>query len=46
LPAFLLVRQGIELWRQAGLPEGELIAEQLLQRVHQPGSQAAPGDIA
>ena len=37
LPAFLLVRQGVELWRQTGLPEGELIAEQLLQRAGQPG---------
>lgn len=36
LPAFLLVRQGIELWRQPGLPEGESIAEQLLQRVYRP----------
>lgn len=40
LPAFLLVRQGIELWRQPGLPEGETIVEQLLQRVGWPGSQA------
>lgn len=39
LPAFLLVRQGIELWRQPGLPEGELIVEQLLRRV---GGTAAP----
>lgn len=42
LPAFLLVRQGLELWRQPGLPEGELIAEQLLQRVRRPGSSPAP----
>lgn len=33
LPAFLLVQQGIELWRQPGLPEGGAIVEQLLQRV-------------
>lgn len=46
LPAFLLVQRGIELWRQSGLPEGELIAEQLLQRVHRPGSPAAPPDLA
>ncbi|RYY21549.1 MAG: thioredoxin [Cytophagaceae bacterium] len=39
LPAFLLVRQGIELWRQPGLPEGETIAEEMLQRVGIPGGQ-------
>lgn len=38
LPAFLLMRQGLELWRQPGLPEGEAIVEQLLQRVDWPGS--------
>lgn len=46
LPAFLLVRQGIELWRQPGLPDGELIAEQLLQRVRRPSGQAAPSNRA
>ena len=33
LPAFVLVRQGVELWRQQGLPEGELIVAQLLARL-------------
>ncbi len=33
LPAFLLVRRGVELWRQQGLPEGELIVDQLLARL-------------
>ncbi|RZK22217.1 MAG: thioredoxin [Hymenobacter sp.] len=43
LPAFLLVRQGVELWRQPGLPAGEHIAEQLLQRVRRPGAAAPSG---
>lgn len=34
LPSFLLLQQGIELWRQPGLPEGEFIVEQLLHRLH------------
>ncbi|MFD1469509.1 thioredoxin [Hymenobacter caeli] len=33
LPAFVLVRQGVELWRQQGLPEGEFIVAQLLARL-------------
>jgi hypothetical protein len=33
LPAFVLVRQGVELWRQQGLPEGEFIVPQLLARL-------------
>ncbi|RZK61605.1 MAG: thioredoxin [Hymenobacter sp.] len=37
LPAFLLVRQGTELWRQPGLPEGERIVEQLLRRASSQG---------
>lgn len=40
LPSFLLGRQGTELWRQPGLPKGEAIVEQLLQRVALPGNQA------
>jgi hypothetical protein len=36
LPAFVLVRQGVELWRQLGLPEGELIVAQLLARLGLP----------
>ena len=30
LPCFVLMRQGVELWRQGGLPEGEVIVPQLL----------------
>ncbi|MDJ0366507.1 thioredoxin [Hymenobacter sp. H14-R3] len=33
LPAFVLVHQGVELWRQQGLPEGEFIVPQLLARL-------------
>ncbi len=33
LPAFVLVQQGVELWRQLGLPEGEVLAQQLLARL-------------
>lgn len=33
LPSFLLLRQGLELWRQPGLPEGESIVEQLLHHL-------------
>ncbi|MBC6990523.1 MULTISPECIES: thioredoxin domain-containing protein [Hymenobacter] len=33
LPSFVLVRQGIELWRQQGLPEGEVTATLLLSKV-------------
>ncbi|TDN39971.1 thioredoxin [Hymenobacter sp. UV11] len=33
LPMCVLVQQGQELWRQPGLPEGELLAEQLLGRL-------------
>ncbi|MDJ0366725.1 thioredoxin [Hymenobacter sp. H14-R3] len=36
LPAFVLVRQGVELWRQQGLPEGEFIVPQLLARLAPP----------
>lgn len=43
LPAFLLVRQGVELWRQPGLPEGEHLAEQLLHRLGLAANPAAPG---
>lgn len=39
LPAFLLMQQGAELWRQPGLPEGELIIEQLLHRLHLAGAK-------
>ncbi len=33
LPAFVLVQQGIELWRQQGLPEGEDLAGLLLSKL-------------
>ena len=33
VPAFVLMRQGKELWRQQGLPEGEFIVFQLLSRL-------------
>lgn len=33
LPAFVLVRQGVELWRQQGLPEGESIVPLLLSKL-------------
>ncbi|MDQ2772335.1 MAG: thioredoxin [Bacteroidota bacterium] len=36
LPAFVLVWKGGELWRQQGLPEGELIVAQLLARLALP----------
>ncbi|GAB3638106.1 hypothetical protein GCM10027422_36960 [Hymenobacter arcticus] len=36
LPAFVLVRRGVELWRQQGLPEGEFIVPQLLARLGVP----------
>ncbi len=41
LPSFVLVRQGVELWRQRGLPEGELIVPLLLSRLR-PTDYAAP----
>ena len=33
LPCFVLVRQGIELWRQGGLPEGEAMVPLLLEKL-------------
>lgn len=33
VPACVLLRDGAELWRQQGLPEGEFIVEELLNRV-------------
>ncbi|OWP61383.1 ammonia monooxygenase [Hymenobacter amundsenii] len=36
LPTFVLMRQGVELWRQQGLPEGEFIVAQLLARLAPP----------
>ena len=36
LPCFVLMRQGVELWRQGGLPEGEAIVPLLLARLYSP----------
>ena len=33
LPAFVLTRQGVELWRQQGLPDAEGIAALLLSKL-------------
>lgn len=33
VPAFVLLRDGAELWRQQGLPEGKLMATELLHRL-------------
>jgi hypothetical protein len=33
LPAFVLIRDGVELWRQQGLPEGERMAAKLLSKL-------------
>ncbi len=33
LPAFVLVQQGVEIWRQPGLPEGETIGPLLLRKL-------------
>ena len=41
LPAFVLVRRGVELWRQQGLPEGEAIVAQLLSKLAPPPAPAA-----
>jgi hypothetical protein len=40
LPAFVLVRRGVELWRQQGLPEGEFIVAQLLGKLAPPPAPA------
>lgn len=40
LPAFVLVRRGVELWRQSGLPEGEFIVAELLSKLAPPGGAA------
>lgn len=41
LPAFVLLRHGVELWHQQGLPEGELIAELLLSKLYLAGAIGA-----
>ena len=33
LPCFVLMRRGVELWRQGGLPEGEGIVPRLLGKL-------------
>ncbi|TDN38826.1 thioredoxin [Hymenobacter sp. UV11] len=43
LPAFVLVRRGVELWRQQGLPEGEFIVAQLLTHLALPPAGQAIG---
>lgn len=44
LLAFVLVRRGVELWRQQGLPEGETIVAQLLSKLASPtGAGPATG---
>jgi hypothetical protein len=40
LPAFVLVRRGVELWRQSGLPEGEFMVAELLSKLALPGGAA------
>lgn len=48
VPAFVLLREGVELWGQQGLPEGELMAALLLRKLlllpaaAQPGGEATP----
>ncbi|GAB3223047.1 hypothetical protein GCM10027346_01640 [Hymenobacter seoulensis] len=36
LPSFVLVQRGVELWRQRGLPEGDVVAELLLSKLVAP----------
>ncbi len=43
VPAFVLMRQGRELWRQQGLPEGEFIVSQLLGKLALVAAGAGPG---
>ena len=38
LPAFVLMRQGAELWRQQGLPEGETTAALLRSKLDAPSA--------
>lgn len=45
LPACVLVRQGIELWRQHGLPEGEHLAPLLLSKLA-PGATPARAPLS
>lgn len=40
LPAFVLIREGVELWRQQGLPEGQQMAALLLSKLLPTGAAA------
>ena len=40
LPAFVLLKHGIEVWRQQGLPEGESIVAELLNKARTASAQA------
>ncbi|NVO86224.1 YbbN family protein [Hymenobacter terrestris] len=42
VPAFVLLRDGAELWRQQGLPEGQPMAALLLQKLQEATPTAAP----
>jgi thioredoxin-like negative regulator of GroEL len=35
VPAFVLLRDGVEIWRQQGLPQGELITALLLRKLQE-----------
>ena len=41
VPAFVLLRDGEELWRQQGLPEGEPMAALLLSKLHEAAPEQA-----
>lgn len=41
VPAFVLLRDGVELWRQQGLPEGEPMAAALLSKLEEVAPTAA-----
>ena len=43
LPAFVLLRDGEELWRQQGLPEGEPMAALLLSKLEKAAPTAGEG---
>ena len=40
LPSFVLVRQGVEVWRQRGLPEGDAIVPLLLSKLRDGSARA------
>ena len=45
LPAFVLLRHGVELWHQQGLPEGENLAELLLSKLASDAGITQPAAI-